>query len=262
MSALPAPRAERARHLLLTSSLVLAPILILANSLLAIDVDFDDRAEVVARAAEDPGMWQLQTLLGMFGFMLLVPAAIAAGRLVRRSRPVLALLSTTLIGGSAIVITGAILHEFTLAAAAGLDVEAIAEYDTRIDELGGLVVLVPMFFAGLVGLLLLAAGLWRSRATPLWVPILLAVSILASFFVDPGVIDSIFQAGLLVAFLGIAWSHVRAGPELPEQILVAPEAGAGPSAAGLPDVPPDQDTDTRSDEASQQRRSEGPPSLV
>jgi hypothetical protein len=51
------------------------------------------------------------------------------------------------------------------------------------------VVLIPMFFAGLMGLLLLAAGLWRSKATPPWVPILLAISILASFFVDPGIID-------------------------------------------------------------------------
>jgi hypothetical protein len=259
MSAPPTPGSERARHLLLTSSLVLAPTLILANSLVATDVDFDDRADVVARAAEDPGMWQLKTLLGMFGFMLLVPAAIAAGRLVRRRRPVLALLSTMLIGASAIVIAGAILHEFTLAAAAGLDVEVIAEYDTRVDELGGLVVLIPMFFAGLVGLLLLAAGLWRSKATPLWVPILLAISILASFFVDPGIIDSILQAGLLVAFLGIAWSHFRAGPELREQILVVPEVEAAPSPAGGPDVPSDEDTRTRSEQAPEQRRSGEPP---
>jgi hypothetical protein len=260
MSALPASRSERARHLLFTSSLVLAPILILANSLLTMDLDFDDRAAVVARAAEDPGMWQLQTLLGMFGFILLVPAAIAAGRLVRRRRPVLALLSTMLIGISAIVIAGAILHEFTLAAAAGLDVEVIAEYDTRIDELGGLMALIPMFFAGLVGLLLLAVGLWRSRATPLWVPILLAVSILGSFFVDPGIIDSILQGGLLAAFLGIAWCHFRAGPESREEVLVVPEAA--PSTADVSDAPPDEDAHTRAVDAPEQRRSEGTPPLV
>jgi hypothetical protein len=257
-----APRSERARHLLLTSSLVLAPILILANSLFAMGIDFDDRAAVVARAADDPGRWQLQTLLGLFGFMLLVPAAIAAGRLVRRSRPVLALLSTMLIGASAIVITGAVLHEFTLAAAAGLDVEVIAEYDTQVDELGGLVVLIPMFFAGLVGLLLLAVGLWRSKATPLWVPILLAASILGSFFIDPGPIDSMLQAGLLVAFFGIAWCHYRAGPELREQVLVVPEAEAAHSAEGGADVPTDEDTRTGPDEASEQRRSEESPPLV
>jgi hypothetical protein len=262
MSPSPVPRSDRARHLLFTSSLVLAPILILANSLMAMDIDFDDRAAVVARAAEDPGRWQLQTLLGMFGFILLVPAAIAAGRLVRRSRPVLALLSTMLIGASAIVIAGAILHEYTLAAAAGLDVEVIAEYDVAIDELGGLVVLIPMFFAGLVGLLLLAVGLWRSKATPLWVPILLAVSILASFFVGSGIIDSILQAGLLVSFFGIAWRYFRAGPELREQVLVVPEAEAVPSTVEPPDVPPDGGRHTRSEETSEQRRSEGTPPLV
>jgi hypothetical protein len=261
MSAPPVPRVERARHLLFASSLVLAPILILAGSLMAMDVDFDDRAEVVARAVENPGMWQLRTLLAMFGFMLLVPAAIAAGRLVRHRRPVLALLSTLLIGASAIVIAGAILHEFTLAAAAGLDVEVIAEYDTQVDELGGLVALVPMFFAGLVGLLLLAVGLWRSRATPLWTPILLAVSILGGFFLEPGIVSAIFEAGLVAAFLGIAWCYLRAGPELREQVLVVPEAETT-AATDVPDVPPGRDTRTRSDEASEQQRSEDMPPFV
>jgi hypothetical protein len=198
----------------------------------------------------------------MFGFMLLVPAAIAAGRLVRRSRPVLALLSTLLIGASAIVIAGAILHEFTLAAAAGLDVEVIAEYETRVDELGGLVALVPLFFAGLVGLLLLAVGLWRSRATPLWVPILLAVSILATFLGGPAILDSIYQAGLMAAFLGIAWCHHRAGPELPEQVLVVPEAEVAPSSSGAPGTPADEDTGSRSEEMSKRDPSEDVPPLV
>jgi hypothetical protein len=208
------------------------------------DVDFDDRAQVVARAAEVPGLWQLQTLLGMFGFMLLVPAAIAANRLVRRSRPVLALVSTVLIGASAIVVAGAILHEFTLAAATGLDVEVIAEYDAAVDELGGLVVLIPLFFAGLVGLLLLAVGLWRSRATPRWVPILLAVSILATFFAGPGILDSVLHAGLLVAFFGITWCHLRAGPELREPDLIGPGTEVAPAAVVTRGVPPEQGTST------------------
>jgi hypothetical protein len=236
MSAPTAPRVERIRHLLLTSSLVLAPILIAANGLMAMGTDFEDRAEVVAKAIEDPGRWQLQTLLGMLGFMLLVPAAIAAGQLVRRRRPTLALLSTMLIGASAIVIAGAILHEFTLAAATGVDVEAIAQYDTQVDELGGLVALIPLFFAGLVGMLLLAVGLWLSKATPLWIPILLALSIAVTFFLDPGVPAAIAETGLAVAFLGIAWCYLRAGPQIQEQVLVLPEAEAvsAPTVADAP----------------------------
>jgi hypothetical protein len=220
MSALPPSRTSRVRHVLLTCSLVLAPVLIAVGGFMSMNVDWEDRADVVATAAGQPAFWQTQQLLTMFGFMLLVPAAIAAAELIRGRSPALALASVVLLGAGAMVIVGAVVHEWTFAAAEGLDTAVIAEYDTQVDELGGIVVIFPLFFAGLFGMLTLAVGLWRSKATPIWVPALLAVSIAATFFVDPGIYSSVAEVGLAVAFLGIAWYFWQAR-ETPAPIAVS-----------------------------------------
>jgi hypothetical protein len=207
MRALPTSRTPRVRHVLLTLSLVLAPVLITASTFMSLDVDFDSRADVVEAAASQPALWQTHQLIAMFGFMLLVPAVIAAAELVRRRSPALALASVILLGASAITITGAALHEWTLAAAAGLDVDMIAQYDTAVDQLGSIVVLFPLFYAGILGAVVLAVGLWRSKATHIWVPILLVASMIGSFVAPEGIASTITGLGFAVSFLGIAWSY-------------------------------------------------------
>lgn len=215
-------RADGVRRVLLTASLVLAPLLIATGSLLTWQVDFEDRAAVLAEAVEQPVLWQVQSLITMAGFMLLVPAGIAAAELVRRRRPGWALASVILIGAGAMMIVGAVVSETTLAAAVGVDPEAMLQFDTQIEELGAMVAFFPLFFAGLLGLLLLAVGLWRSKATPLWVPVVLAASIVVVFFADQRVVTVVAEAGLIVAFAGIAWSYRTAHTE--PTVVTIPEA--------------------------------------
>jgi hypothetical protein len=53
----------------------------------------------------------------------------------------------------------------------------------------------------------LAVGLWRSKATHIWVPILLVASMIGSFVAPEGIASTITGLGFAVSFLGIAWSY-------------------------------------------------------
>jgi hypothetical protein len=223
------PRIERVRRGLLTGCLVLAPVLITTGVIIDLvrGIDYEDRAAVVETAAADPGLWQLNMFISMLGFLLLVPALFAIAELVRRRHPALALVALVLSVTSAIVITGAILFEWTLAAAAGLDVAAIAEFDAAIDELSGMLVLLPVFFAGPVGFVLLAVGLWRAQTVPRWMPAALAAASVL-LFIPNDIVGLVSNGLLLAAFLGIAWAYgIRPRPA----VITIPEAGTVPVAA-------------------------------
>lgn len=224
-------RAEGVRRVLLTSSLVLAPALIAVGSVMTWNIDWDDRAATLATAVEQPVFWQTHQLISLFGFMLLVPAAIAAAQLVRRRKPGLALASVILVGAGAMMIFGAIVSETLWAAAQGVEPAALVEFDAQIQDLGAMAVFLPLLFAGLLGLLVLAVGLWRAKATALWVPILLAVSILVTFFVDQRVVNAVAEVGLLTAFVGIAWAYWSMHDQ--PTIVTIPEAVSA-SDAGEP----------------------------
>jgi hypothetical protein len=219
-------RVERVRRGLLTACLVLSPTLIATSFIIdrVRGIDYDDRAALVETAAANPGLWQLHMFVGMLGFLLLVPAVFAIAEMVRRRHPALALIALVLAATSAILITGAILFEWALAAAAGLDVATIAEFDAAIDELSGMIVLLPGFFAGPIGFVLLGVGLWRARTVHQWVPVaLVAASVL--LFIPNELVGMVSTGLLLAAFLGIAWFYgIRPRPA----VATIPEARTAP----------------------------------
>ena len=99
--------------------------------------------------------------------------------------------------------------------------------------------------------------------TPIWVPIVIALSILGAFFADPGIVDTVLQVGFLAAFLGIAWWHNRARPRLREPVPIIPEPE---HPADAPDarreIASGEASSPSPEEPSDQRRSQGTPPLV
>lgn len=196
----PTPRIRRA---LLAGSLVLAPTLIAVSQFLAPVVDFTDPADVVAVAAGDPGAWQRYELIAMFGTMLLLPAIIAAAELVRPRRPGLALAAVVVGGSGAVVLGGLFLRTWAMAAAAGVDPAAMAQFWEQSDGLAGFAAVGPFVFMLPLGLLLLALGLWRSRAVPVWVPALLGLAFL-TVFLSQVPVSQVAGVVLVVPFLALA----------------------------------------------------------
>jgi hypothetical protein len=220
-------RADRVRHVLLGASLVLGPALIALSTFLEPSVDWSNNADVVAGATAESALWQTTSLMAMFGFMLLVPAIVAAAELIRSRYPGLALATIILVSTTAMIIAGAILLTMTLPAAAGLDEAVIADFWTQMDELGALTVLLPLFFTAFLGYVLLAFGLWRTRATPRWVPLLFIASFGVTFFTEQGLVNSLAGTGVAVASAGMAWAYLRGEEEPTPASLPRERATAG-----------------------------------
>jgi hypothetical protein len=199
-------RTPGVRRTLLGAALVGAPALVLIGELVSPSVTWTDHEEVVATAVAESGRWQTGSLLSLIGFMLMVPAAIAAAGLLRRRRPGLALAVVTLIGIGAMAViswTGVV---FTYAAARAADAGQIALFAEETESLGGFMFLFPMYFTAPIGLLLLAFGLWRAKATPVWMPALLVLATIATF--AEGAVSTVGWIGLTGAFAGLAWVHL------------------------------------------------------
>jgi hypothetical protein len=201
------PRTPRVRHVLLGGSLALAPALILGGEALMPAVDWESNSDVVATAIAEPGRWQAGSLVGLFGWMLLVPAAIAAAQLVRHRKPGLALAIAAFVSAGAMAVVGALMVTYTFVAARAADTAQIVAYFDEAEGLVGFNVLFPVFLAGPVGMLLLAFGLWRTKAVHLWVPVVLAVSIVITFIDEGRMVGVVGLALMAVAFLGLAWQY-------------------------------------------------------
>jgi hypothetical protein len=67
------------------------------------------------------------------------------------------------------------------------------------------------FLAFHVGVLVLAVALWRARTAPRWLPIVMAVAVLAQFAAPTDRILDVVQAAVMVTFIAVAWYALRAG---------------------------------------------------
>lgn len=200
--------ADRVRHVLLGTSLILGPALIAIANFVRPAVDWENTREVVATAASESSMWQTAGLFELFGFMLLVPAIIAAAELIRSRYPGLALSTVILVSVSAMLIVGSIFFTMMFAGAAGQDEVAIARYLTATEGITGMAVLLPLYFTAMLGYLFLSFGLWRTRATPRWVPVLFVASFVVTFLATTAAVTNIGNLGVAVASAGMAWAYL------------------------------------------------------
>jgi hypothetical protein len=217
-------RTRRVRRVLLGSSLVASPSLILLGELITPSVDWADNTEVIATAAAESGRWQAGALLGMLGIMLLVPAVIGAAELIRRRKPALALATVAFVSAGAMAVVAALGTVFTYSAARAADVSQIAAFVEETENLGGFAVLFPLFFAAPAGMLLLAYGLWRAGVTPVWVAGLLVLATLGTL-ADAGLIATLGWIGMTAALSYVAWRYLATGDRPLEAGAAAPVHG-------------------------------------
>jgi hypothetical protein len=185
-------------------ALLVGPGLIFVANLIQPTVDFDDSAAVLDTVAANTGRWNMGNALFFFGFLLLIPGAIAAARYFRRQRPGFSLVATILAPIVPIMITGFVtfgMIDEALADPAADRAEMIALME-RAEEVTLFPLLFGLLMVGLLGMLVLAIGLWRSRATPLWVPALIVVGFVVVWFApqDNAFLPSLGDAILWAAF--------------------------------------------------------------
>lgn len=202
----------------------------------------DQMTAYYTQLAAHPGRAQLSTILIGLAFLLLVPTFFAMVQVTRHRGTrlgnagwLLGSIGFGIMGGFAIVID---IYDMVLVQELGVE-QAVA-ISHQLEELVS-VALVGMAggLGSLAGLVLMAAGLWRSREVPAWSPALLVVAMVTLTVSPPALVPMTGAACLLLGGLvPVSLRILRAddwetgGPMLPAAVG-APPAAETAGAAGL-----------------------------
>lgn len=188
----------------------------------------------VQAMADYPGRVEAASLLVILSSVLFVPALVGVLRLMRDRGSVLGLL------GVGLVLIGAISH----AVWAGFEIVLVWMANSEIDRAQlstvvdggppsgiGFTLILLLFMAGFfLGLIVLAAGLWRSGRVPWWATILIVVGPLVDFLPieNEAVYNIALKIGLALFVIGFGVIGLRLmrTPGV-ERSSFAGEAGAG-----------------------------------
>ena len=153
-------------------------------------------AQALALAATGPGILRLGIVAGMIGCLLIIPAVLTALHLVPRSR--LAFVGGSLMIAGYVCYFGVLLSNMIIIA-------------SQADRWVGWV--FPIFIVGnLLGTLLFAIGLLRSRTVPIWAAILIMLwppLHVAGLFVGGEVLEVIGAVLQAIGFAGVAAAMLR-----------------------------------------------------
>jgi hypothetical protein len=206
----------RSRALLLNSSLVLAPLLLMVGTALTPSGLSDRingrRTSALAQLADIAGARDrlpLAVVLIVLGLAALVPAAFELAFRVPSSR--------LAVVGAVLVAVGAPMGAATNASSAFLvyqltdpAVPRDSAVDVRVASSGQ----APVFFLFLLavlGVVLLAVALWRGRAARWWEALLLGGGVLCGFAAPEGA-GAVFTLPMLAGMGILAWRGHRQGP--------------------------------------------------
>jgi hypothetical protein len=191
IAAAPAGPLDREIHPLRAALLLAGPVLLFVGYALHPDMS-EDAGLALAEVAAGRGLYLGAKLMVAFGSLLMVALvwAIRDRSGVGRGRALLTIGATlTAIGMAANALSQAVwgyllwfLTAPTIDPAAGAEIAGVVQ-TTAVESLAALPISflsVPLFA---IGLLLLAAGLWRSRTVPRWVPVtIVVIDVLAGAF--------------------------------------------------------------------------------
>lgn len=188
------------------TSLVVGPMLLVVASAAKVVNDPDPHAMLTAVAA-NPGRATLSDAAQLAATVLLVPATVGILRFFRERAAVVGhiavgLIFINLLGNTADVMHGALLGALARDGVSPADVDVLK----ALDSTGGAVAVEIMVPLGLLGFPLLAFALWRSRTTPLWVPLTLVAGVVCFFF---PINEGLGAAVMGIAFVGLAITIAR-----------------------------------------------------
>jgi drug/metabolite transporter (DMT)-like permease len=223
-------------------SLIVSSILFLVGT--ALDPAWaDDSVEYLDEVAADKGLYALSGILSLVGALLLIPGLLGVIHLLRSRRVTLGQIGAGLVIIGAVAIAGSyVINVFEiLATDEQYDRAQMAELFDDTEESAEAIPFFVMFVCGLVlGSILLAIGLWRQRAVPVWIPILLVLGNLAAFVGGEGqaagLISSVILAAALIP-LGLRILSVSDDDWERWEVLPAGERQQVP-AAERPEAPP------------------------
>lgn len=195
--------ADNFRRTLAGLCLIAAPLVLLVALLVHPGEGGDGFVQTIA---DNPGRVEMSNLLIIFSSVLFVPALLGVLRLIRERGVVLAHvgIGLALIGvighavwaGFQIVLVGTI--------TGGIDQTQMSEMVEGGPPNAGFVVVMLMFLVGFfLGLVVLAAGLWRSRAVPWWAALCLIAAAVWDFVP--------FGSGIVAAATGPVFALVGSG---------------------------------------------------
>ena len=204
----------RFRRVVAGVSLVLSPVFLLAAFVVAPTMASDTRAELAA-IAQHPTQWYLFGLFTLVSYVLLAPAVLGIMHLLRDRAAAWSASGGSLafLGTFAAVADTRLVFVTWQMAAPQADRDQMLALVTRLEAAAGATLPFILGTLGLViGTVLLAIGLYRSRTVPIWVAAALGVGIvanLAAFIAGshPGLIAS--SAILVLAYGSIGLGFLR-----------------------------------------------------
>lgn len=203
------------------ATMIVGPLLGLVSAVASPPLKSGTAAQL-AEIARHPDRWYLYAIFITAGCALAVPAVIGVTSMLAGRAPRLALIGGALSLLGVLVAVGDATTElmYWQMAAPGADrAEMVALSDRYDNATGASLVFTVGGLALVVGLVLLAAGLWRLRAAPLWAAVCIpagAIVNIAGFSLD----SNLTVAGSnLVWLAGFGWIGYR--------FLFAPSAPAG-----------------------------------
>jgi hypothetical protein len=158
------------RRRLAATSLVLAPVLMIAGLVAAPWEAETGSAGYLAAVAGDPTRAQLSALLLHFGYLLLVPCVWALAHLLRSRAVVLGNVGLLVGTLGAIGNSGVVLNDYAdvMLVEKLPQAQAVELYDHGQSLWGFVVAAIAGFPLLVLGLALLFLGLWRAGVLPLW----------------------------------------------------------------------------------------------
>ncbi len=202
------PIRDRLNRVLVGTGLIVAPLVIVAQEWIAPEPGGEREAsDVLAVIAEHPGRYEAAILLGILAAILLIPALAGLALAIRGRGVLLAWLGGMfgVIGAVGFACQNTINIGFLeLAAAAGDRARMVALYEGIRGSTAGLV--IELLFIGglLLGLVLLAAAVWRSALAPRAAAILILTFVVLDMVLS-GQSKLLDVAVHLVLAAGLGW---------------------------------------------------------
>jgi hypothetical protein len=182
-------------------ALIVAPLLFLIADIIS-PAWSDDTAEYVREVADNTGAQNVSSLLYVIGFTLFVPGVIGIMHLIRGRGVTLAHIATALavIGLGAFPALGALGIVDALAVETLNEADHVALVESAEDEWAPIALLIIILIPALLSLILIAAALWRSGLTPVWVAIVVIASALLLVVGNSQALSVAADALMLVGF--------------------------------------------------------------
>jgi hypothetical protein len=184
-------------------SLIAASLLFLLAT--AIDPAWaDDTGEYLNEVAADKGLYLLAGILNLIAALLLIPGLLGVIHLLRRRRVTVGQIGAALVMIGAVAIASTYVISVIEIVGTGDELDR-GQIVTLLDEAEESAEAAPIFVMLLLGLvlgsILLAIGLWRQRAVPIWVPVVLVLSSVAGFVGGESQASSLISSAILAVSL-------------------------------------------------------------